>query len=129
MILDVLVPVLVALAGGLGAAARLVVDGMVRTRWPRTFPVATLVVNVTGSAVLGLLLGGHLAGVVPTPVLLVAGVGFCGGYTTFSTAMVETVRLAQDGDAARAVGNVLASFALCLAVAAAATALAAAAWG
>lgn len=114
---------LVALAGGLGAAARLVVDGVVRTRWTTVFPLATLVVNVTGSAALGLLLGGHLAGVVPTSVLLVAGVGFCGGYTTFSTAMVEVVRLAQDGAALRAAGYVLASFAVCVAAAAGATAL------
>jgi fluoride exporter len=124
----VIVGLLVALAGGLGAAARLVVDGAVRARWSRSFPVATLTVNATGSAVLGLLLGGHLAGAVPTTVLLVAGVGFCGGYTTFSTAMVETVRLAQDGDAVRAVGNVVASFVVCVAAAAAGAALATA-WG
>lgn len=119
---------LVALAGGLGAAARLVVDGAVRARWSRAFPVATLTVNATGSAVLGLLVGAHLAGAVPTTVLLVAGVGFCGGYTTFSTAMVETIRLAQDRDTARAVGNVVASFAVCVAAAAAGVALAMA-WG
>jgi fluoride exporter len=124
----VIVGLLVALAGGLGAAARLVVDGAVRARWSRSFPVATLTVNATGSAVLGLLLGGHLAGAVPTTVLLVAGVGFCGGYTTFSTAMVETVRLAQDGDAVRAVGNVVASFVVCVAAAAAGAAVAIA-WG
>jgi CrcB protein len=109
----------VALAGGLGAAARLVVDGAVRTRWSGAFPVATLTVNATGSLVLGLLTGAHLAGMVPTAVLLVAGVGFCGGYTTFSTAMVETVRLAQDGDLARAAGAVAASFGACVAAAAA----------
>jgi fluoride exporter len=124
----VIVGLLVALAGGLGAAARLVVDGAVRARWSRSFPVATLTVNATGSAVLGLLLGGHLAGAVPTTVLLVAGVGFCGGYTTFSTAMVETVRLAQDGDAVRAVGNVVASFVVCVAAAAAGAGLGTA-WG
>lgn len=119
---------LVALAGGLGAAFRLVVDGMIRARRPGRFPLATLVVNATGSLALGLLTGAHLAGAVPTSVLLVAGVGFCGGYTTFSTAMVETVRLAQDGDLAGAAGAVVASFGVCVAAAAAGTALALA-WG
>lgn len=117
---------LVALAGGLGAACRLVVDGVVRARRPSRFPLATLVVNATGSLALGLLTGAHLAGAVPTSVLLVAGVGFCGGYTTFSTAMVESVRLAQDGDLARAAGAVAASFGVCVAAAAAGVAAGAA---
>lgn len=119
---------LVAVAGGVGAAARLVVDGAVRARWPGRFPLATLVVNATGSLTLGLLTGAHVADAVSASVLLVAGVGFCGGYTTFSTAMVETVRLAQDGDLVRAVGTVVASFGVCVGAAAAGTALALA-WG
>lgn len=84
----------VALAGGLGAAARLVLDGAVRQRVPG-YPLGTLLVNLTGSLLLGLVAG--LAGAaLPPAVQLVAGTGFLGGYTTFSAAAVETVRLAQE---------------------------------
>lgn len=86
--------VLVGLLGGAGAATRYLVDDLVSRRWHRGFPVATLVVNVTGSLLIGL-----LAALGPgSPTLyLVGAVGFCGGYTTFSTAMVESVRLAREG--------------------------------
>ena len=110
-----MIVLLIAVLGGLGAASRFVVDGLVRSRWPRTFPVGTLVVNVSGSLLIGLLAGGLLyRGLAPTPVL-VASVGFCGGYTTFSTAMAETVRLMQDGDLWRAALNALGSLVACLA--------------
>lgn len=90
---------LLCLAGGLGAAARFLVDGEVRRRWPGPFPWATVLVNVSGSLLLGVLVGlvlHHGLGEAWRPVL---GVGFCGGYTTFGTANVETVRLAQQGRA------------------------------
>lgn len=86
-------PLWVALVGGLGAGARFVVDGWVtsRTRW--RFPVATLLINVVGSGLLGLLVG--WAGAHPEQPVLVAvlGTGFLGGFTTFSTASVELVPL------------------------------------
>ncbi|HEX5333544.1 MAG TPA: CrcB family protein [Cellulomonas sp.] len=109
---------LVALLGGLGAATRFIVDGLIRGRWSRVFPLATVLINVSGSALLGLLAGALAYHSLSTTVYLVAAVGFCGGYTTFSTAMVETVRLAQSGDYRRAVANALGT--LLLAVAAAA---------
>lgn len=100
--------VLVALLGGVGAAARFLVDGLVRSRFPPTMlPVGTVTVNVTGSLILGFLVGAAAAGAVTDPVLAAAGTGFCGGYTTFSTAMVETVRLLQLGDPRRAVVNIV----------------------
>jgi len=98
---------LVAVLGGAGAATRFVADGLIRSRWSAVFPVATVVVNVTGSLLLGLLVGASAAGAVGEPLLTAAGAGFCGGYTTFSTAMVETVRLVQDGRLRRAVLNAL----------------------
>jgi CrcB protein len=55
--------------------------------------------------------------------LMVVGTGFCGGYTTFSTAMVETVRLIQAGDLRRATANAVGSVLLCLAAAALGVAL------
>jgi len=82
----------IALAGGIGAAARLGVDGVVRSHTPGGFPWATATVNLTGSFLLGLVVGSAL-GDTWTSTL---GTGFLGGYTTFSTASFETARLALD---------------------------------
>ncbi|GAB91266.1 fluoride efflux transporter FluC [Gordonia rhizosphera] len=83
------------LAGALGAVARFVVDGAVKSRWSTTFPWATFVINVTGSFLLGVLTGAVLFHTSPSALTTIAGTGFCGGYTTFSTASFETVRLAE----------------------------------
>jgi len=83
-----------AAAGGLGAVARLLLDGMVRQRTEAT-GFGTMVINLTGSLLLGLVTGLAAASVLPEALRLVLGTGFLGGYTTFSTASVETVRLAQ----------------------------------
>ena len=89
--------VLVCLAGGAGAAARFTVDGLVRARLPgRRVPWGTLLVNVTGSFLLGVLTGLVARGA-PGALGAVVGTGFCGGYTTFSTASVEIVRLLREG--------------------------------
>ena len=85
---------LIALAGGLGATARFVLDGVVARRNPFRFPLGTVVINVTGSLLLGLLTGAVVAYGGADQVELVIGTGFLGGYTTFSTASVEAVRLA-----------------------------------
>jgi CrcB protein len=83
-----------ALAGGIGAAARFVLDGVIRSR-ATSYPLGTLVINITGSFLLGLITGLSLSALLPPAVLLVVGSGFLGGYTTFSTASVESVRLIQ----------------------------------
>lgn len=85
----------VALAGGLGAVARLVLDGVLKARVRVSFPLGTTVINVTGSFLLGLVTGLALAHGLPPEWRAVLGTGFLGGYTTFSTASYETVRLAQ----------------------------------
>jgi CrcB protein len=95
MIMAVLLVVLVAVCGGLGAAARLLVDVGVRRR-ERTFPAGTMVINITGSLLLGVLAGWAASGL-PAAVQDVAGTGFLGGYTTFSSACVEVVRLTREG--------------------------------
>ncbi len=110
---------LLALAGGLGAVLRLVVDSAVRTRVGTRSPWGTALVNVTGSFLLGVLTGLTLFHGAPGEVRLVLGTGFCGGYTTFGTASVETVRLLQQGRAPAALINAAGTLA--------ATALAAAA--
>jgi CrcB protein len=87
--------VAVAAVGGVGAAARLLVDGCVRSRIHAAFPAGTALINVTGSLLLGFVTGLLLAGVVPTEWHAILASGFLGGYTTFSAASYETVRLVQ----------------------------------
>ena len=103
---------LICLLGGAGATARFVVDGMVRQRAATSFPVGTVTVYVTGSFLAGLLTGAALGGALGGPVLTAAVTGFCGGYTTFSTAMADTVRLARDGRVRDAVLNAVGTAAL-----------------
>lgn len=85
----------VALAGGLGATLRYVVDTAVRRALPG-YPLGTLVINLVGSFLLGvvtgLLAGEHLGSTVAT----VLGAGLLGGFTTFSTASVEAVVLLEE---------------------------------
>jgi CrcB protein len=88
---------LVGALGALGALARYGVSGVVQRRWRTTFPVGTLVVNLSGAFAAGLLLGIATGRSAPDLVLLAGGVGFLGGYTTFSTWMVETVLAAESG--------------------------------
>lgn len=89
------VALLVAVAGGVGAAARFVLDGVVRSRVTSIVPAGTLVINISGSLLLGLMTGLVMVGVESSELRVVLGTGFLGGYTTFSTAMIETVRLLQ----------------------------------
>ena len=96
---------LLGLAGGLGAASRFLLDGLIRSRVRAALPVATIVINVTGSLLLGLIAGAVGAHAAPPELQLIAGTGFLGGYTTFSTASFETVRLVQSGRSGLALVN------------------------
>ncbi|MBY6538905.1 CrcB family protein [Rhodococcus sp. BP-349] len=96
----------VLLAGALGAVVRSVVDGEVTARLGRPSPLGTLFVNVSGSFLLGVLAGLVLFAGRPAEWQAVAGTGFCGGYTTFSTASVQSVRLVQEGRHRAAAANV-----------------------
>lgn len=87
--------VLLALAGGLGAVARFWFDGLVRSVVRSDLPWGTIAINLSGSLVLGLLTGLAGAHALPQAWQLILGIGFLGGYTTFSTASVETVRLCR----------------------------------
>lgn len=95
----------VACAGGVGAACRFMLDGVIRARTRLAYPLGTTVINVTGSLLLGFVTGLAIAHVLPEPWPLVLGGGFLGGYTTFSTASFETVRLLQDGRYLAALSN------------------------
>ena len=83
----------VSIAGGFGASLRLVVDGLLRSRLSAASVWSTTVINVSGSFALGFVTAVVLGGVLPREYLPLIGTGLLGGYTTFSTASVETVRL------------------------------------
>jgi CrcB protein len=85
----------VIVAGACGAVLRYLVDHTVQRRARRAFPLGTLVINVSGSFVLGLLTASALHHGVSTAWLTVAGTGLIGAYTTFSTFAFDTVRLAE----------------------------------
>lgn len=112
-------------AGAAGAVVRSLVDDAVSARLGRSFPWGTLVINVTGSFVLGLITGLVLFHSFPATLKVIAGTGFCGAYTTFSTFTYETVRLFEDGSLDKAIRYAAGS--LLLGTAAAAVGLAAAA--
>ncbi len=89
--------VVVGAFGALGALTRYGVSGLVQRLWRTTFPIGTLVVNLTGAFAAGLLLGIATGRDVPDLLVAAAGVGFLGGYSTFSTWMVESVLAAESG--------------------------------
>ena len=86
---------LTALVGGLGAAARFALDTAMTCRWSESW-FRLMVINVSGSALLGLLAGLAADRLVAPDVVLVLGSGFLGGYTTFSAASLATVLLLEE---------------------------------
>ncbi len=107
----------VAVGGALGSVARFWCSGFVTQTVGGTFPWGTMLVNIVGSFIIGLF--GTLSG--PDGRFLVAPdartfvmVGFCGGYTTFSSFSLQTLTLAYEGEWLEAGGNILLSVALCL---------------
>lgn len=108
-----MIPLLIAVAGGLGAASRLVVDGLVRHHVRVDFPWATVLINVTGSFLLGLLVGAGPGDRWHD----VLGTGFLGGYTTFSAASLETAGLLLDRRPLAAAANGIGVLVVCVAAA------------
>ena len=114
MLLDYL---LVALGGALGSVARYWFSGVIGQRFGETFPLGTLLVNITGSIAIGFFatITGTEGRLLVAPAWRLAFMtGVCGGYTTFSSFSLQTMNLALEGDWLRAGVNVLASVALCL---------------
>jgi fluoride exporter len=121
--MSVTVALAVALGGMVGAPVRYLVDRTVSTRVDSEFPFGTLLINVAGSLVFGVVAGlvlRHRLG--PTLAALV-GTGFCGALTTFSTFTYETVQLVEDGEVRQAVANVVVAVVAGLAAAAAGLAI------
>ncbi len=102
--------VLVGIGGFAGAVARRVVDVWVTERTATTFPFGTLVINLSGSFLLGLLFAWAMErDVLPTAIRAPLMIGFLGAYTTFSTWMLESWRLVEDGAWALAAVNLAGS--------------------
>ena len=103
----------VMVIGGIGSVARFLVDRAVARRMARPFPFGTLTVNISGAALLGFLGGLALS----KDAALLAGTAFVGAYTTFSTWMLETQRLAEERQTRPALANIVVSVGLGLAAA------------
>jgi CrcB protein len=98
----------VGVLGAAGACTRFIVDGAITARLGGDLPFGTLVVNLTGAFLLGLLVGAAVRG----DAYVLEGTATIGSYTTFSTWMLETHRLAEDGEARRAGANIVLSVGL-----------------
>jgi CrcB protein len=89
----------VALGSAAGGVARYLLGGWIQQRSGGSFPIQTLLINVTGSFLLGFIQRYALeTGAISPEVRTLLTIGFCGGYTTFSTFSFETVRMLEDGD-------------------------------
>jgi len=101
--------------GGLGCIARFLVSGWTYQLVGRGLPYGTLLVNVAGSFLLGVLTTFGLRSSLLTPELRIGlSVGFMGGFTTFSTFSYETVKLLEEGSLWQAGANVVLNIVLCL---------------
>lgn len=122
-------PLLVMAGAAVGAPCRWALDRAVQARHDSVFPWGTLSINVLGSLLLGVLLGATSAGPPAAELVALIGIGFAGGFTTYSTFAFETVRLFEEGARLLAAVNVVASLAAGLAAALAGWFLAVALWG
>jgi fluoride exporter len=105
------------IGGGLGTLARWGVSGFVARQWGETFPLGTLVINVSGSFIIGLfagLTGPDSRWMAPAVFRQFFMLGVCGGYTTFSSFSLQTLALAQEGEWFKAAANAVLSLVLCL---------------
>lgn len=89
-------PLLLSIFGGLGATSRFIVDGVISARLGKRFPWATMIINAVGAGILGYITARAALHGFSLDAKLVIGTGFCGGFTTFSTACFEAVRLAEE---------------------------------
>ncbi|RFA06675.1 chromosome condensation protein CrcB [Subtercola boreus] len=94
-------------AGGAGSVLRLVADGTIKSHTRASFPIGTMIINITGAFLLGFITETAFQGVLPDAWRLIIGTGLLGGYTTFSTASFESIRLIQQHRYVPALANSL----------------------
>jgi fluoride exporter len=107
----------IGIGSALGGMARYWCSGFVGARFGETFPWGTIAVNIIGSFIIGFFAtisgpDGRL--LVPSLARQFVMLGFCGGYTTFSSFSLQTLNLVRDGELTQAVGNITLSVTLCL---------------
>ena len=115
---SLVIPFWVAVGAALGGVARYGLSGLIARGFGETFPWGTLIVNVVGSFLIGVIAvvtgpdGRLLVGTAARQFMMV---GVLGGFTTFSSFSLQTLTLIQDGEWLYAVGNVFSSVLFCLA--------------
>jgi len=108
----------IAIGGAIGACLRFALSEWMLHLFGRAFPFGTLLVNILGSFVIGLLYGLLITEqIAPNPWRIFVGIGVLGAFTTFSTFSMDTVLLLQQGDWLKAVVNVVLNVVLCLTLA------------
>lgn len=105
---------LIALGGAAGSVLRYLLGGLVQRSSSSGFPIGTMVVNVSGCFLIGILVRQFLNMQLSNDLRALLIVGFCGGFTTFSTFSAETLALIEGGEYARATAYVFLSVTLCL---------------
>ena len=105
----------IALGSALGGMGRYLLGGLIQNWSGGSFPLGTLIVNISGSFLLGLISGYALeSAAISAEVRAFLTIGICGGYTTFSSFSLQTLELARDGDWLRAGLNSVLSLTCCL---------------
>ena len=105
---------LIALGGAAGSLLRYLIGGAVQRTSASGFPIGTMFVNISGCFLIGILVRQFLNMQTSPELRALLIVGFCGGFTTFSTFSGETLALIEGGEYGRAAGYVVLSVGLCL---------------
>lgn len=100
----------VVVGAGIGGGLRYVLGGLIAERWSASFPWHTLLINVVGALLLGVLMAVSAErDLVPSSMRLLLGVGVLGGFTTFSTLSYESIALIEQGSLVQGAANMFGS--------------------